>query len=260
MENTPLNVEMGKLCPYCGKMIAANAKKCNYCGEWIEKPTEQKSFTTALLLSFFLGWLGVHRFYTGYLGIGIAQVLTLGGCGLWAFIDLLCIAFNNYKDNNGNQLKDYNKVLGTVIAILSIIFSLFAIASEFNDSKTSTTANNAVTTETNYDSAAAKNTEKSQPAAPAPQPVVKPDLELLEHHPCAGDFGTSMVCGTVINNTDHTYGYVQVEINLYDSDGTLVDSTMDNINNLEPHSKWKFKAAILEDNVARYKIKDVNGF
>ena len=44
-----------------------------------DKP--QKSYVVTLLLSFFLGFLGIHRFYTGYIVIGIVQLLTLGGCG-----------------------------------------------------------------------------------------------------------------------------------------------------------------------------------
>ncbi|MFB2922097.1 TM2 domain-containing protein [Aerosakkonema sp. BLCC-F2] len=46
-----------------------------------------KSRVTALLLCFFLGGLGIHRFYVGYVTIGIVQLLTFGGCGIWALID-----------------------------------------------------------------------------------------------------------------------------------------------------------------------------
>jgi len=47
---------------------------------------------TAFLLCWFLGFLGAHRFYLGHTGIAIAQLLTFGGLGIWAFIDLIRIA------------------------------------------------------------------------------------------------------------------------------------------------------------------------
>ena len=49
------------------------------------------------------------------------------------------------------------------------------------------------------------------------------DLELLEHSFVDEDF-YSYVTGRIRNNSDNDYGYVQVQINLYDSDGTLLDS------------------------------------
>lgn len=73
---------------------------------------QQKSYTATLLLSFFLGGLGIHRFYTGYIGLGILQLITLGGCGIWALIDFISICFNNYKSADGQELGEYNKTLG----------------------------------------------------------------------------------------------------------------------------------------------------
>ncbi len=65
-----------------------------------------KSFLVALLLALFLGVLGVHRFYLGYTGLGVAQLLTCGGCGIWALIDAIMIAAGSVKDVNGLPLKD----------------------------------------------------------------------------------------------------------------------------------------------------------
>jgi len=65
---------------------------------------EGKDWLTTLLLCFFLGFLGVHRFYTGHTGIGVVQLLTLGGCGIWTLIDFIMIIVGNFKDAKGNLL------------------------------------------------------------------------------------------------------------------------------------------------------------
>lgn len=64
----------------------------------------QKDFTTALLLSFFLGSLGVDRFYLGYTGLGIAKLFTLGGCGIWSLIDFILIATRKMTASDGSAL------------------------------------------------------------------------------------------------------------------------------------------------------------
>jgi hypothetical protein len=69
-----------------------------------EKSNSQpKSQLIALLLVFFLGYLGIHRFYLGYTTIGILQLLTLGGCGIWALIDLIRIIIGDLGPADGSQ-------------------------------------------------------------------------------------------------------------------------------------------------------------
>ena len=102
-------------CPNCGKQIDDRAVLCVNCGIAINNPPVTRSLVgadgvqrydwlTTLLLCFFLGSLGVHSFYTRKTGIGVAQLLTLGGCGVWALIDLIMIITESYRDGNGNPL------------------------------------------------------------------------------------------------------------------------------------------------------------
>lgn len=51
-----------------------------------------KKWVAVLLLSIFLGGLGIDRFYMGYIGTGILKLITLGGLGIWWLIDLILIA------------------------------------------------------------------------------------------------------------------------------------------------------------------------
>jgi TM2 domain-containing membrane protein YozV len=143
------------LCTQCGATNHASAVFCTHCGNMDLQPVatspppssyqpgtnsqaayqhavptpppgyipvpvidNSKSKLAAALLAFFLGGLGIHRFYLGYTGIGVAQLLLcLAGwvtCGattlaalVWAFVDFFLIIFGNLsKDAAGNQLRN----------------------------------------------------------------------------------------------------------------------------------------------------------
>ena len=63
-----------------------------------------KSRLVALLLCFFLGCFGAHRFYVGKIGTAVVQLLTLGAFGIWAFIDLIIIAVGSFSDKEGRKV------------------------------------------------------------------------------------------------------------------------------------------------------------
>ena len=65
----------------------------------------EKEWLTALLISLFVGTLGIVRFYLGYTGLGILKLITLGGCGIWALIDFILIAMGSLGDANGLPLR-----------------------------------------------------------------------------------------------------------------------------------------------------------
>jgi TM2 domain-containing membrane protein YozV len=64
-----------------------------------------KSRLTAILLSFFLGKLGIDRFYLGYVGLGFLKLITFGGFGLWWLIDLILIVGGSLNDRRGRPLE-----------------------------------------------------------------------------------------------------------------------------------------------------------
>ena len=86
------------------------------------------------------------------------------------------------------------------------------------------------------------------------------DLETSELKAVA-EGGLAYITGIVTNNGEKQYLYAQVEINLYDKDGALIESTLANINNLEPYGTWKFKALISNpENINSYKLKGITAY
>ena len=106
-------------CPSCGAEANEKAVVCVKCGVALPSAkgaapaagggaggeVSDKEWLVTLLLAFFLGGFGVHRFYTGHTGIGVAQLFTLGGCGIWALIDFIMILVGSFKDAKGRPLK-----------------------------------------------------------------------------------------------------------------------------------------------------------
>ncbi|MBT9143225.1 MAG: hypothetical protein DDT32_01761 [Syntrophomonadaceae bacterium] len=66
----------------------------------------EKSWLVALLLSIFVGVLGIDRFYLGKIGTGILKLITAGGFGIWWLIDLILIATGKMKDSEGKIVKE----------------------------------------------------------------------------------------------------------------------------------------------------------
>ena len=114
-------------CKNCGKEISDGTKFCPECGATQEASTvgspstekdnsnqtancSQKSRTVTALLAFFLGGLGIHRFYVGKTGTGILQILLTCCFGLgyiWALIDLVVILCGNFKDSEGKLISNW---------------------------------------------------------------------------------------------------------------------------------------------------------
>lgn len=121
-------------CPNCGASLREDQKFCSNCGFPADAQQQQaqaqqnqstqtnsqqyyqnnqppyqqenavvqspKSRLVTLLLAVFVGSLGVHRFYVGKTGSGIAWLLTGGLFGIGTLVDIIQIALGNFTDEN----------------------------------------------------------------------------------------------------------------------------------------------------------------
>ncbi|OGW27661.1 MAG: hypothetical protein A2X56_11450 [Nitrospirae bacterium GWC2_57_13] len=97
-------------CQNCGAGTNAAAVFCVSCGAGLAEE-QTKSKLAAGLLGIFVGGFGVHRFYLGYVGMGIAQLaVTIATCGIgaiWGFIEgILILTDVINKDAKGRPLKE----------------------------------------------------------------------------------------------------------------------------------------------------------
>ena len=65
--------------------------------------TSTTDWLTLFLLTFFVGVLGVHRFYVGKIGTGFLMLLTLGGLGVWFLVDLILVVTGQFTNKDGQK-------------------------------------------------------------------------------------------------------------------------------------------------------------
>lgn len=95
-------------CRACGKQLHRTATACPACGaRQTPANASDKRILPAMLLCFFLGFLGVHRFYVGKVGTGLLELITFGGLGLWVLIDFILIVVGAFKDKSGKTLSEW---------------------------------------------------------------------------------------------------------------------------------------------------------
>lgn len=101
-------------CQNCGKEIHDDAVICVHCGvpvkgRSLDRQSGEKDMKGVIFLilmtAFFMGFAGLHRFYTGHIVTGLIQLLTWGLLGIWQLIDLVSFLSGNFKDREGNPVR-----------------------------------------------------------------------------------------------------------------------------------------------------------
>ena len=93
---------------------------------------KKKNILVALLLSFFLGSLGIDRFYLGCYATGFLKLITFGGFGLWSLVDFIRIATGSRLcggfswDNKVHKISD-DKYIKTDFIFIFVSLAIAAL-------------------------------------------------------------------------------------------------------------------------------------
>lgn len=108
-------MEKIKYCTQCGGSMPESAQFCPGCGAkqgYASGPGPVQSnsgsinteWVVTLLLVWFFGYLGVHRFYHRRFGSGLLMLFTLGGFGIWYVIDLIMVIIGRFRDDSDRYI------------------------------------------------------------------------------------------------------------------------------------------------------------
>ena len=91
-----------------------------------------RDYMTSAMISIFLGWIGIDRFYLGYTRQGVVKLLTFGGFGIWALYDEIMILTGSLYDADGKPLRGYSQNKKTAWMIAAVLWLVNMLMSGFS--------------------------------------------------------------------------------------------------------------------------------
>jgi hypothetical protein len=120
-----------KTCQGCKARISRYARFCPVCCapfEGVLYGESLKSRNTAVLLCFFLGILGAHRFYLNRHFTGFLMLMTLGGLGVWAALDFFWLFFGSPRDSQNFEISPRRSL--ALWILIPVVPALLALGHE----------------------------------------------------------------------------------------------------------------------------------
>jgi TM2 domain-containing membrane protein YozV len=109
----------------------------------VPAPQGAAKFYPTFFLGVFLGVFGGHRFYVGKIGTGLLQLVTLGGLGIWWFVDMIMILLGKFKDKQGVSIPNVNPKLSWAVFAVVVVIGLASGGSYESSSSTGSSGSTA---------------------------------------------------------------------------------------------------------------------
>ncbi|MDR2339830.1 MAG: TM2 domain-containing protein [Deltaproteobacteria bacterium] len=127
------------VCPACGGDLVSTIKDHDAFGEMDpprvpaysgipSRSISPKKRNVVILLCYFLGMFGVHRFYLGKILSGVFMALTLGGLTVWQFIDFVLAINGPLTDSQGRAIgKEYNVRMVHILVVAPLVLLVVGV-------------------------------------------------------------------------------------------------------------------------------------
>lgn len=238
-----------------------------------------KDSPTAVLLATFFGFLGIHRIYTGYIKIGLFQLLTCGGFLIWVIIDIFSLFTNRYEDSKGYPLNNYNNRIAVSLVFFAVVILLIwsylyvgwvqkfithvrgvEISTPLDNVKRAN-SNNFAQNDVVIDKEAQERMLDRQAFLNRDfKHKTKSGLNILDDNFCMNTNGNKMICGTVVNVTDNAITNIIIKYILLDDNDKFIAFSEAKVYKLDGMNEWEFKAPIFYKTVKKYKLFKISSY